>query len=84
MIVDREGHLRVRGKNETDHNTPLMTLKINDTRKPTYINKWNLDNNEGWKASNNKVAEAANQHHITQGNKKNNTNNETNSWRKEN
>ena len=67
MIVDEEGHLRVRGKNETDHNTLLMTLKINDTRKPTYINKWNLDNNEGWKAFNNQVAEAANQHHITQG-----------------
>ena len=67
MIVDEEGHLRVRGKNETDHNTLLMTLKINDTRKPTYINKWNLDNNEGWKAFNNKVAEAANQHHITLG-----------------
>ena len=63
----RKGHLRVRGKNETDHNTLLMTLKINYTRKPTYINKWNLDNNEGWKSFNNKVAEAANQHHITQG-----------------
>ena len=67
VIVDKEGHLRIRGKNETDHNTLLMTLKMNHTSKPTYIDKWNLDNNEGWKASNNKVAEAANQHHITQG-----------------
>ena len=67
IIVDEESHLRIRGKNETDHNTLLTTLKINDTRKPTYINNWNLDKNKGWKAFNNKVADAANQHHITQG-----------------
>ena len=30
MIVDEEGHLRIRGKNETNHNTLLMSIKVND------------------------------------------------------
>ena len=67
VIVDEEGHLRIKGKNETDHNTLLMTMKINDTRKPKYIKKWNLGNREGWKEFNDKVIESKNAHHIEQG-----------------
>ena len=47
VIVDEEGHLRIKGKNETDHNTLLMTMKINDTRKPKYIKKWKQGRLEG-------------------------------------
>ena len=55
--------IRIRRKNET---LP-KTLKINNTRKPMYIKKWNLENNKGWREFNNKVGEATNYHHITQG-----------------
>ena len=67
VIVDEEGHLSIKGKNETDHNTLLMTMKINDTRKPKYIKKWNLGNKEGWKEFNKKVIESENARHIEQG-----------------
>ena len=67
VIVDEEGHLRIKGKNETDHNTLLMTMIINDTRKPKYIKKWNLGNKEGWKEFNKKVIESENARHIEQG-----------------
>ena len=48
VIVDEEGHLGIKGKNKTEHNTLLMTMKINDTRKPKYAKRWNLENKEGW------------------------------------
>ena len=67
VIVDEEGHLRIKGKNETDHNTLLMTMKINNTRKPKYIKKWNLGNKEGGKEFNKKVIESENARHIEQG-----------------
>ena len=47
-IVDEEGHLRVKRKNETDHNTIITTIATNLPRKKTIIEKWNLNNNEGW------------------------------------
>ena len=52
LIVDEEGHLRVKGKNETDHNTITMTIKINDPRKPKFQERWRLNNKEGWKLFN--------------------------------
>ena len=67
VIVDEEGHLGIKGKNETDHNTLLMTMKMNHTRKPKYIKKWNLGNKEGWKEFNKKVIESENARHIEQG-----------------
>ena len=67
MIVDEEGHLRIKGENETDHNTILMTIKVNDARKPTYRTMWNLENKDGWKEFNNMIAENKNKQQITQG-----------------
>ena len=67
MIVDEEGHQRIKGKNETDHNTLLMTIKVNDARKPTYRTVWNLKNKDGWKEFNNMIAENKNKQQITQG-----------------
>ena len=52
VIVDEKGHLRVKGKNETDHNTLLMSIKMNDMRKAAYKETWKLDNTEGWKLYN--------------------------------
>ena len=46
--MDEEGHLRVKGKNETDHNTIITTIATNLPRKKTIIKKWNLNNKEGW------------------------------------
>ncbi len=47
-IVDEEGSLRIKGKNETDHNTILTNIRINQPRTPHIIKKWKLENNEGW------------------------------------
>ena len=46
--MDEEGHLRVKGKNETDHNTIVTTIATNLPRKKTIIEKWDLNNKEGW------------------------------------
>ena len=32
VVVDEEGHQRIKRKSETDHDTLLMTIKINNTR----------------------------------------------------
>ena len=55
MIVDEEGQLRTKGKNESDHNTMITRMKINDPRRPTYATRWKLDNKEGWKEFNKMV-----------------------------
>ena len=47
ITVDEEGNLRIKGKNETDHNTILMSIKINDPRRPSFQEKWKLNNKEG-------------------------------------
>ena len=60
LIIDEEGHLRVKGKHETDHNTILMSIKINDPREPTYRESWKTDNREGWKQFNKTVQEKRN------------------------
>ena len=51
MIVDEEGQLHTRGKNESDHNTMITRMKINDLRRPTF-ERWELDNKEGLKEFN--------------------------------
>ena len=53
-IIDEEGAHRVKSKKESDHNTILINLKINDARKPEYIEKWKLDNKDGWAQFNTK------------------------------
>ena len=64
VIVDEEGNLRIKGKNETDHNTIIMSIRINDPRKPTFREKWNLKNKEGWTKFNKEITEAYNNNNI--------------------
>ena len=42
------GTVQSQGENETDHNTIITTVTTNLPRKKTYIEKWNLANEEGW------------------------------------
>ena len=46
-IIDGEGAHRVKSKTESDHNTILVNLKINDAMKLEYIEKWKSDNKDG-------------------------------------
>ncbi len=55
VIVDEEGALRLKGKNESDHNTITTTIKVNQAKRPKFIKKWNLNNKEGWKEFNQKL-----------------------------
>ena len=55
IIVDEEGIIRPKGKNETDHNTIVMKMKINNTRKKTYQERWNTNNQKGWEAFNKEI-----------------------------
>ena len=59
-MIDEEGHIRVKGKHEMDHNTILMSLRINDPREPTYRESWKTDNSEGWKQFNKTIQEKNN------------------------
>ena len=52
IIVDEEGNLRIKGKIETDHNTLMMSLRINDAIKPAFTEKWMLNNKDEWKKCN--------------------------------
>ena len=45
---NEEQSRRVKSKKESDHNAILVNLKINEARKPEYLEKWKLDNKEGW------------------------------------
>ena len=52
IIVDEEGALRPKGKNESDHNTITAKIKVNQAKRPKFVKKWNLRNQEGWKKFN--------------------------------
>ena len=58
-IVDEKGNKMIYGSNkkETDHNTIITNIKINNPRKKTYINKRRINNNEGWKEFNRRIQE---------------------------
>ena len=58
IIVDEEGNLRIKGKNKTDHNTIMMSLRIKDARKLTFEEKWMLNNKRGWKKFNKTIQKA--------------------------
>lgn len=55
IIIDEEGAHRIKSKKESDHNTILMTIKINTPRMPQYTERWKLNNKEGWKEFNKKM-----------------------------
>ena len=44
----RKDTSELKEKNETDHNTIITTIATNLPRKKTIIEKWNLNNKEGW------------------------------------
>ena len=64
MIVDEDGSLRVKGKKESDHNTIVMSIKINDSRQPTYKQTWKINNTEGWKKINVEMKNPVNKERI--------------------
>ena len=47
--TDEEGTHRIRGRNETDHNTIMVNINMHMNKQSTTIKRWKLDNNEGWK-----------------------------------
>ena len=51
--TDEEGTHRIRGRNETDHNTIMVNINMHMHKQSTTIKRWKLDNNEGWKQYNN-------------------------------
>ena len=55
IVIDETGELRVKGNNESDHNTMILTTKINMPRKPTFIEPWKVNNEEGWKKFNDEM-----------------------------
>ena len=65
LIIDKEGTLRIKGKKESDHNTILMAIKVNNPRKREYITKWKLENKEGWNQFNKKIKEKNNQSELS-------------------
>ena len=65
LTIDEEGTLRIKGKKESDHNTILMAIKVNNPRKREYITNWKLDNKEGWNQFNKKIKEENNQSELS-------------------
>ena len=57
MTTDEEGTHRIRGRNETDHNTIMVNINMHMHKQTTTIKRWKLDNNEGWKQYNNNPQE---------------------------
>ena len=45
----------MKGKNESDHSTMIITVKINKPRKPTYIEPWKLNNEDRWRRFNEEI-----------------------------
>ena len=56
IMVDEEGTLRVKGKNETDHNTISINIKVNKPRKPIFRENWAINNKPGWEKFNSDMA----------------------------
>ena len=63
-IIDEEGAHRVKSKKESDHNTILVNMKINDDGKPEYLEKWKLNNKQGWEQFNEKFTNLDNKNEI--------------------
>ena len=50
IIIDEIGIYRLKGRTESDHNTILMDIKINHTkRNKKTITKWNTGTRQEWK-----------------------------------
>jgi hypothetical protein len=53
--IDEEGTLRMKGKNETDHNTITATIETKCNNHNTKIKQIKINNKEGWEKFNNKI-----------------------------
>ena len=53
--IDEEGKLRIKGNNETDHNTITTVIKTHTPRTKMYSERWNLANKEGWEQFNQQI-----------------------------
>ena len=56
-VVDEEGIYRIKGKNETDHNTLMVTVQCQVNKVKRQITRWKTKNKEGWKEFNIKLAQ---------------------------
>ena len=65
LIIDERGTLRIKGKKESDHNTILMAIKVNNPMKREHTTKWKLENKEGWNQFNKKIKEENNQSELS-------------------
>ena len=54
-IVDEKGVYRIKGKKETDHNTILVEIETSKKKETKKIQRWRLNNKEGWKEYNEKI-----------------------------
>jgi len=60
ICVDEEGILRLKGKEESDHNTITMKCQIYGKKTPeTKMSIWNVRNKEGWAKFNHHIREWA-------------------------
>ncbi len=67
IIIDEEGALRIKGKNQTDHNTIMTNIKTNTPRQPAYNEVWKLSNQSGWQKFNKEIQKTATQENIADG-----------------
>jgi hypothetical protein len=56
IVIDEEGILRPKGKNETDHNTIISQFNIPVTTNRPTITRWNIHANTDWKKYNNIIS----------------------------
>ena len=52
LLIDEEGTMRIKGANESDHNTIMMEARIETERTVKKRKIWKLNNKEGWKQFN--------------------------------
>ena len=52
IIVDEIGTHKLKGNNESDHNTILMTINIKTTKDPKKLKRWKKGNPQQWKKYN--------------------------------
>ena len=52
LVIDEEGTHRIKGREETDHNTVTFKLKTETDNKVNYRKIWKINNIEGWKEYN--------------------------------
>ena len=64
-IIDEEGTHRIRGTNDSDHNTILTTLNINIIHKPEKRTTWKKGTPEQWTHFNNIIKETENKKDLT-------------------